>query len=280
MSVISPQDWALVQHEAELVIYRSGRNLKIVLNRPKNGNALTSGMCAQIVSCFRQAEADDSISRIVITAEGRFFCTGMDLGKSSTPVGKDSRSAGDEHKRFSELFEVIQASPKVTIAAINGPCYAGGIGLAFSCDVRLAVGPASITLSEVRLGLCPAIISKYLLRELGVAFTREAMLSGRTIPMAELRYMGAIHGLADNSEGLAKMVDDYLTGLRKSAPGASALCKEAVRSHGSMNQDAVIEEIFKKMMEPHSESTVGLKSFQEKKGPTDWDALGSRGSKL
>lgn len=273
-------EWTPVQHEAELSIYRSDRNLKIILNRPKNGNALTTSMCSQIMSCFRQAATDDSISRILITAKGRFFCTGMDLGKSTTPMGKDDGSANNEFKKFSELFEVIQASPKVTIAAINGPCYAGGIGLAFSCDVRLSVGPASITLSEVRLGLCPAIISKYLLREFGVAFTREAMLSGRTIPMAELRYLGAVHGLSDDQEGLDKLVDKYLADLSKCAPGASALCKEAVRSHGKADQDAIIEGIFTKMMGPKTESAIGLKSFQEKKGPTNWDVLGSLNSKL
>ncbi|PGH09902.1 hypothetical protein AJ80_07612 [Polytolypa hystricis UAMH7299] len=272
-------EWTLEKSHSDLSIYRSGRNLKIVLGRPKNGNALTANMVEQVTDCFRRSASDDSVSRIVITAEGRFFCTGMDLGKESSAVGKGGDAAGSEFAKFSELFETIRASPKVTIAAINGPCYAGGIGLAFSCDIRLAVGNASATLSEVKLGLCPAIISKYLLHEWGVAFTREAMLSGRTIPMAELRYIGTVHGLADDPAGLDRMVDSYLADLRRCAPGASALCKDAVRAGGQADQEEVIEGIFRRMMRPDAESAIGLRNFQAKK-PTDWDMLDTVSSKL
>lgn len=265
-------EWNLFQKDDEIDIYRSGRNLKIVLGRPKNGNALTANMVAQVTDCFRRAANDDSISRIIITAKGKFFCTGMDLGKSSTAVGRTSDTISAEFRKFTELFRTIESSPKVTIACINGPCYAGGIGLAFSCDVRLSISSATVSLSEVKLGLCPAIISKYLVREWGTAFTREAMLSGRAIPMAELGKLGAVHGLADDITGLERVLENYLTELRRCAPRASAMCKETVRAAkmGEEEQDEAIERIFHTMMRPDAESAVGTRNFQLKKS-TDWD---------
>ncbi|KAH7016765.1 ClpP/crotonase-like domain-containing protein [Ilyonectria destructans] len=274
----SPQlQWTLETHHDEIDIYRSGTNRKIVLRRPKNGNALTTAMVAQLTNYYRQSVKDKSIYRIIITAEGRFFCTGMDLGKSSTAVNQGDDASSREYRKFVDLFQAIQEAPQVTIACINGPCYAGGIGLAFSCDIRLAVGSATATLSEVKLGLCPAIISKYLVREWGPAFTREAMLSGRAISMAELKAIGAVHGLAEDIPGLDLLMASYVSKLRGCAPGASAMCKEAVHVGytyaGQEEQDQVIGRIFKDMMALDSESKIGVCNFQAGRKKMDWDGL-------
>lgn len=269
-------NWTLDVDHKDIAIYRSGTNRKVVLRRPRNGNALTTDMVAQLTDFYRTAAKDKSITRIVLTAEGKFFCTGMDLGKSSTGVGKGGDSGSSEYKKFVDLFQAIQDVPQVTIACINGPCYAGGIGLAFSCDVRLSVASASVTLSEVRLGLCPAIISKYLVREWGMSLTREAMLSGRAVTMAELKNIGAVHGLAKDLPALEELTSSYVTKLRACAPAASAYCKEAVRAAyvhaGQPEQDEVIRNIFEQMMAPDAESVIGVKNFQQKK-KTDWDSL-------
>ncbi|CAH0046636.1 unnamed protein product [Clonostachys solani] len=272
--------WAPVQSEGDIAIYKSGKNLKIVLRRPKNGNALNASMLAQIKECYQKAANDDNISRIVLTAEGKFFCTGMDLGKSTTAVGRGEGAASGAFEQFTTLFQTIQDSPKVTIAAINGMCYAGGIGLAFSSDIRLATANATMALSEVRLGLCPAIISKYLVREWGLAFTREAMLSGRKISMAELKQIGAVHDLADDEVGLNVLLDEYLVNLSNCAPGASKMCKELAQEAwlrgGTAEQDAAIYKVFNNMMGPDSESAVGLRNFQSGKRSTDWDSFNHR----
>ncbi|KAM5385584.1 hypothetical protein ACJZ2D_000783 [Fusarium nematophilum] len=275
--------WALDSQHHDIAIYRSGTNRKVILQRPRNGNALTTAMVAQLTTFYRNAAKDKSISRIVLTAEGKFFCTGMDLGKSSTAVSKGDDAASNEYQKFVGLFEAIQEAPQVTIACINGPCYAGGIGLAFSCDVRLGVSSANVTLSEVKLGLCPAIISKYLVREWGPALTREAMLSGRAVSMAELKSIGAVHGLAEDVSGLVQLLDSYLMRLRTCAPGASAMCKEVVRAAykegGESRQDGVIRRVFESMMRPGSESSIGVRNFQAKR-KTDWDSLDRPASKL
>lgn len=270
-------EWNEDENLGDIITHRSGANLKIVLNRPRNGNALTTNMVGHLTNRIRQAGSDSTIARIILTANGRFFCTGMDLGKSTTGVGKDSDTATSEFQKFVQLFAAIDQSPKVTIAAINGPCYAGGVGLAFACDIRLCVSRASFTLSEVRLGLCPAIISKYVAREWGLSFTREATLSGRTISVAELKALRAIHVVTEDVDTLQGVLDNYVSELRKSAPKASEFCKRAIQSAyaeaGSDHQDQVIRNIFEEMMGPGAEATIGVSNFQKGIRVTDWDSL-------
>lgn len=268
-------EWTLERETENLLIYRSGVNLKMVLNRPKNGNALTMPMISQLIEAFKTASADPSISRIAITANGKFFCTGMDLAKNSTSVGQGGSSSSAMFERLTTLLELIDNSPKVTIAAISGPTFGGGIGLAFACDIRISVKTAAFTLSEVKLGLCPATISKYVAREWGTAFTREAMLSARPVGANELKALGAIAEVADNVDGLLSQLDGLLTRLRSSSPAGSRMAKELVRlswAHaGGETQARGIQALFEEMMRPGSEGAYGVQQFQQRR-PVDWDA--------
>ncbi|KAL1966034.1 hypothetical protein VTN77DRAFT_4974 [Rasamsonia byssochlamydoides] len=269
-------DWTLERDAGDLQVYRSGVNLKVVLNRPKNGNALTRNMISQLTEVFESANADPTISRIAITANGKFFCTGMDLGKDSTSVGQGGSKSTTMFELLTKLLEVIDNSPKVTIACVSGPTFGGGIGLAFACDIRISVKSAAFTLSEVKLGLCPATISKYVAREWGTAFTREAMLSARPVAATELKSLGAIAEVADDQERLQGLLDSLLTRLRGSSPGGSRMAKELVRlswAHaGGEQQAAGIQALFDEMMRPDSEGAYGVKQFQQRR-PVDWDSF-------
>lgn len=218
--------WALVSETEELQLYRSSVNLKIILNRPKNGNALTISMISDLTTIFKDANKNPQVSRVCITANGKLFCTGMDLGKDSTPVAQDSSTSLAQFERLTELFEAIDKSPKVTIACLNGPAFGRGVSLAFSCDMRLATRNAAVTLSEVKLGLYPATISKYVIREWGIAFSREAMLSARTISAEELQARGLVSDVADSLDQLSTLLDGFLGRLRVASPNASRMSKD------------------------------------------------------
>lgn len=258
-----------------LKLYRSGASLKVVLDRPKNGNALTTPMIAELTRTFQTAASDLSISRVAIVGAGKFFCTGMDLGKGTTPVSQSEDQSKAQFKRLTELFETIDTCPKVTVACLNGPAFGGGVGLAFACDVRIAAKDARVTLSEVKLGLCPATISKYVAREWGPAFTREAMLTGRPISPSELKAVGAIAGVVEEREQLDEALDRYLLRLKTSAPRASTLCKQLVRFSaedcGGEAQSRGIATAFEEMMGRESEAAFGVREFQAGQRNVDWD---------
>jgi hydroxymethylglutaryl-CoA lyase len=266
--------WHLFTETEGLQIYRSGVNLKLVLNRPKNGNTLTATMISGLTQVISKASTDHLTSRIIITANGKFFCTGMDLSKGSTAVGGGGSSSDAQFEGLTRLFEAIDQCPKVTIAAVNGPAFGGGVGLAFSCDMRIFTRGANVTLSEVKLGLCAATISKYVIRELGAAFSREIMLSARAVTAGELKGLGVISEIAEDQEDLRVKLDELLIRLKIASPNASRMSKELVRlawaHEGGVVQASGIKTLFRDMMRSDADGAYGVTEFQAKR-KVDWD---------
>ncbi|KPM37508.1 hypothetical protein AK830_g9057 [Neonectria ditissima] len=268
-------EWGLTQETDELVVHRSGANLRVTMNRPRNGNALTVAMIEDLTRIFTEAGSDSSINRIVITGNGKFFCTGMDLGKGSTPVGSDnSSSADDQYHRLTSLLDAIDKCPKTTIACINGPAFGGGVGIAFTCDLRICTSSAKVTLSEAKLGLCPATISKFIIREWGVPFAREAMLTARPVLPSELKVRGIVMDTASDTEQLHVLLESLLLRLRTVSPEASSMCKKLVEAGwaygGRQKQAVVMKGLFQTMMSPSSAGAFGVKEFQAGR-QVDWD---------
>lgn len=273
----SPITWSpMADHTEGLRILRSGPNVKIILDRPKNGNSLTLSMINNLTEFFTRVATDKTITRILLTANGKFFCTGMDLGKDSY-VARSASASTEQFHRLTRLFDAIDTVPQVTVAAVNGAAFGGGTGLAFACDIRIGVADASFTLSEVKLGLCAATISKYVLREWGTAFTREAMLTARPVTVAELQSLGIISQAVTSSDTLGAAADTLLKRLKRCAPRASALSKDLVRASqnlaGGKSQAESIKEAFEEMMAPGGESEFGLRQFQMGRRDVDWDAF-------
>lgn len=282
-----PTKWQQIQRSnagegSELQVFVSGVNLKVVLNRPREGNPLTHAMLSQLTSLIRSLRTDKSITRLIITGNGKYFCTGMSLASDNTAVAQaepPSSAARSQLASLRALFDAISSAPQVTIACINGPAFGGGVGLAFACDIRLAHAGATLTLSEVKLGLVPAVISPYVLREWGSAFAREAMLSARPIKCSELRDRGVIAKTVEKVAETEGMLAEYLDGLKVAAPGASSWCKELVQlsqcSEGAKKQAEGVEKMFDRMMMSNPERALGFKAFKSKKN-MDWDSITAR----
>ncbi|KAM5370952.1 hypothetical protein ACJZ2D_008265 [Fusarium nematophilum] len=265
--------WEHVKDTEGLVVHRSGANLKITMNRPRNGNALTESMIHDLITIFSDTATDPIINRIVLTGNGKFFCTGMDLSKS-TPVGGNNEISDAQFNRLEKLFDTIDKSPKVTIACLNGPAFGGGVGLAFACDLRLCIKGAKVTLSEAKLGLCPATISKYVVREWGVPLAREAMLTARPFTPSELHAKGIVTRVVDDPGELTQAMDSLLENLRYVSSDALRMSKDLVESgwiHGGRpEQAATIKTLFDEMMKPSAPGSFGVKEFQAGR-KVDWD---------
>lgn len=261
--------WTVEKDTGEYRISRAGTVLRITLTRPRNGNALTNSMLEGLTSLFKGLSDDTSVYHVVLESEGKYFCTGMDLS------GGTSTAESDYYEKVLELYDAIDHVPQTTIALVDGPCFGGGVGLTFVCDVRIVSPQARWTLSEVKIGVSPAIISKYLVREWGPSVAREAMISGREIKPDELYRVGAIHDMSDEKEGLGQKLDNYLSQLSFSAPRSAAINKELTRlawcEPNSTAQQQLIEETFNNMMAPGSEGEHGIRQFQQKVKQISWE---------
>lgn len=276
-TVSSHRDWRTTEEHPEYKVSRAENVVKITLTRPGKGNNMTFPMLEGLTKLFNTMAKDRTIFHIVMEAEGKFFCTGMDLSTGTDRTG--SETGENFYEKVQGLFTAIANAPQTTIAAIQGPCYAGGVGLGFVFDIRLATAQARWTLTEIKLGLAPAIISRYLSREWGISFLREAMLTGREVHVDELQRIGAIHGVADNPEQLGMLLDETLDRLSLCAPRAAATCKELLNlawtNAGEPKQDEFIEKTFQSMMIPGSEGEFGIAQFQKKIRKVRWSEFWS-----
>ncbi|KAH8817508.1 enoyl-CoA hydratase/isomerase family protein [Xylogone sp. PMI_703] len=270
-----PTPWTKLESYPEFTVFQHGCSLKILLTNPRRGNSLTLSAISRLTLLFKRLSNDQAIYRILITGEGKYFCTGMDLQETI---------AGDTDQHFSalyNLFEAIDSCPQTTIAAINGPAFGGGVGLAFVFDIRISISDATMSMSEVKLGLCPATVSKFVVREWGIGLARMAMLTGKKIYSSELHRIGTIHTVVATSEELSAISDQLLYDLQFTEPRASALCKKLARDGwrdaGGEIQFQNIRETFLVMMDPNSQSRRGIANFRKGIRKTDWEKAPSQG---
>ncbi|CZT10618.1 hypothetical protein WAI453_003043 [Rhynchosporium graminicola] len=259
------EPWLIVETGDGYEISLQRGTIRICLDRP-GGNPLTLSMMRDIAVRFKKFSTDPSVRRIIVTGRGRYFCTGMDLKEDLLGSVAERKAALDD------LFASIDNCPKLTIAVVNGPAIGGGVGIVSVCDVRLAVSSSYFCLGEVRLGLCPATISKYLVRELGPSLARAAMMTGRRMPSQILYQSGFLHVLEHDMAALDKYKEEFLTDMRLPAPQASAWCKELVRAAISAD-DATANEIFTAMLGKDSESSHGVEQFRKGVKEITWEKL-------
>ncbi|KAH7080778.1 ClpP/crotonase-like domain-containing protein [Paraphoma chrysanthemicola] len=255
---------------------RDGSALFLTLNNVAKANSVSANMLHSLQVAFESADQDDEITAVVLTGNGKFFCTGMDFSSDGDANAELSPELHDQkyHKAV-RLFDTISSCTKTTIALVNGSCYGGGNGIVFACDIRIAVRGAKFVLSEVKRGLSPATISRYLVREWGTSLAREAMVTGRVVGIEELFPLRAVHHAVEDIVEGQKRVVEVLEGLKSCAPRAVAQSKRlvnAVYEENSRESGQVIKEVFLDMTKPSDEADYGISQFRKGVRTVDWES--------
>ncbi|MBI2254791.1 MAG: enoyl-CoA hydratase/isomerase family protein [Proteobacteria bacterium] len=207
---------------------RAGRIARIIINRPERHNALDIAMIDAFHDALDKVAADKSARVLEIRARGASFCAGADINWMRRMSEYDAASNIADAKRLAGLFEKIAFLPLPTIVAVNGPAYGGGIGIVAACDFAIAVPRADFVLSEVKLGLIPAVISPHIIRAIGPHAAKRLFLSGRKFDAAEAERLGLLAQVVA-SEELDAAVDALSRQLLDNAPEAMAAAKELVQ---------------------------------------------------
>src|ERR1700761_4479002 len=169
----------------------AGRILTITLNRPQRRNALTSAMIHELTLALRVAE-DSRCGIVVLRGAGEHFCSGLDLSELRAMIGRSMEQHRLDSMNVAELFRTLYNLSLPSIAVVRGFALAGGMGLATLCDFTLASDDARLGYTEVKIGFVPAIVSSFLLLQLGEKQARDLLLTGRLIDAAEARTLGLI----------------------------------------------------------------------------------------
>jgi enoyl-CoA hydratase/carnithine racemase len=165
---------------------RSGRVLRIVLNRPEKRNALNADMCRQLVRTLEIAQNDPAVGAILLSARGSSFCAGMDLSEVGSGESEELNLAHEQ------LFTAGARLVKPIVAAVEGPALGGGMGLVANCHVVVASEGATFGLTEIRLGLWPFLVFRAVAAALGERRTTSLALTARILHAAEARDLGLI----------------------------------------------------------------------------------------
>jgi methylglutaconyl-CoA hydratase len=172
-----------LKYEGEIAI--------LTLNRPDKRNAISGDMVTGIPAAL--SEVSSSPARVLIlTGAGSSFCAGLDLETLRTIAYRTPTQHLEDSRLTARMFSAIYNFPKPLIAAVNGPAIAGGTGLATLADFTLAVPEATFGYTEAKIGFVPAVVSVFLLRQVGEKRTREMLLSARLFDAQEALHLGLV----------------------------------------------------------------------------------------
>ncbi|KAI1311028.1 EnoyL-CoA hydratase [Mortierella claussenii] len=264
--------------DKEILYARQGAVGTITLNRPKRGNALSGPMVSQFVDTLNAAIEDPAVRVIVVSGNGKYFCTGMDL----TPQD-DTPSASDPVAVTQTMFTTLAKSPKPTVARMNGPALGGGVGIIFACNFRIVHPSAYFSMPEVHRGLIPALISEVIVPQLGAFRSKQYMLSGERISAQEAYRVGFVTAIAEDGDSLDKRVQEYVDLLLQSGPGAMRDVKQLVDAVDMRGGDPTsvanyVRRAFGKMI-TSEEAAHGIGAFASREKP-NWDEFGLGSEKV
>ncbi len=197
---------------AELVhLTVDGAVARITLDSPHNRNALSRQLVTELAARLAAADADDDVRVVVLTSQERVFCSGADLSEAAG----GSMTQGTQ--AIIDLMRLIVTMAKPVVARVAGPVRAGGIGLVAACDIAVAAEGASFALTEVKLGLAPAVISLTVLARLTSRDAAYAGLTGETFGGREAARMGLVTE-AVGADALDDRVAEVCASLATGAP--------------------------------------------------------------
>jgi enoyl-CoA hydratase len=218
---------------------REGAVLTLTLNRPDKSNALDPDLVKELSGALKGAEADTSLSVVVITGAGRSFCAGLDLELLLSWTTGQKLAHLDAVTR---VFRRVWSLPQPVIAAVNGPAIAGGFDLAAFCDIRLAASEASFGQAEINIGLTQIIHPLY--KSIGLARAKELAMTGQTISAGEAFRIGLVNHVYPGDELMTRAME-MATVLASKPRGALFATKQLTRELIDLDTNTALEQIGK-----------------------------------
>jgi methylglutaconyl-CoA hydratase len=254
-------------HYSTLTLDLDGPLAVLTLNRPDKRNAISYELIDDILRALPEVEQSPA-QILILTGAGKAFCSGMDLENLRSITGRTEEENLADSATMARLFRTLYEFPKVTIAAVNGAAVAGGCGLATLCDFTLASSEAKFGYTEVRIGFVPAIVSAFLLRQVGERHARDLLLTGRIIGAEEAFRMGLVNEMVA-PEKLLERARDLAASLLSNSPASLLATKRLLTGYAAESLDreiaAAVEENAR--IRRTADFREGVSSFLEKRNP-------------
>ena len=249
-----------------------GGRATLTLNRPDVHNAFDDALIARLTSELQALDSNPDVRAVVLAASGKSFSAGADLKWMQRMADYTEAENLADAQAMAKMMKTLNGLSKPTIARVQGAAFGGGVGLIACCDMAIASEAARFTISEVKLGLIPAVISPYVVAAIGERQARRYVLSAERFDALEAERIGLVHAVVA-AEDLDAAVNDLVQAIGSNGPQAVAEAKNMIAYVARRPaDDALIAETASRIarIRVSEEGREGLSAFLEKRKP-GWD---------
>lgn len=253
-------------------LQREGAIVTVTLDRPEVRNAFNARMIAELTGAFRSLGTDEEVRAVVLAGEGKTFSAGADIDwmRASLDFTREENVA--DALRMSDMFAAMNDLPQPLIARVHGAALGGGMGLMAVCDIVVAAEDTVFGFTEARLGILPAVISRFVVPKIGPGWARALFLTAERFDVATARSAGLVHWIAPADQldaAVRRRIDDVLAGGPLAVRAAKCLIGEIEGQPDDAVRTLTANRIAELRASP--EGQEGLRAFLEKR-PAVWRA--------
>jgi methylglutaconyl-CoA hydratase len=240
------------------------------MNRPEVHNAFDDLLIGELTSALKNLAANERVRVVLLTGSGKSFSAGADLNWMRRMADYTWDENLHDALGLGELMQTLNSLGKPTIALVQGAAYGGGVGLVVCCDMAIATSRAAFCLSEVKLGLIPAVISPYVIAAIGERACRRYFLTAEPFPAEEAHRLGLVHEVVADDQALHVRGQELASALLNNGPQAMAAAKDLIATIAGRPVDAgLIADTAGRIADRRAsaEGREGLSAFLEKRTP-------------
>ena len=243
----------------------------LTLNNPEKHNAFDDVLIADLTAALQALDANREVRVVILSAAGKSFSAGADLNWMKRMAGYSQEENLRDAEALGSLMGTLHGLSKPTIARVQGAAFGGGVGLVACCDMAVGTVAATFSLSEVKLGLIPAVISPYVVAAIGERAAHRYCLTAERFDAAEAFRLGLLHELAPNDEAMDDKINDLVIALLNGGPASHREAKELIAAVANRPIDAeVIADTAERIarVRASNEGKEGVSAFLEKRKAT------------
>ena len=240
----------------------------ITFNRPDKRNAVSFELVSDLMRALDHAAKSDATQVVIFTGAGKAFCAGLDLEELKSLIGKSQEQNVKDSQTMANMFRAIYDFPKPTIAAVNGAAIAGGTGIATMSDFTFAVPEAKFGYTEVRIGFVPAIVSSYLVFQVGHKVARDLLMTARLFDAAEAHRYGLVNEIVAPEQLMPRAIAQAKL-LMENSPSSVRATKRLINGFIKDQLDAQVAAAVEDnaRIRTTADFKEGVSSFLEKRKP-------------